>query len=556
MSTKISAKELPVKEVFSAHYSFEIPPYQRPYSWTKEQAGQLFDDLKDFAFQAENFAELKPYFLGSLVLIKSESIPQAQVIDGQQRLTTLTILLSALRDALDSDELTRYIYEKGDEFGGIPEHFRVKLRERDNEFFKIYIQREGNINNIPTNTDSLTDSQVRIAENANFFVTQLKQLNTNEQKILAMYILQKCYLVLVATEDEESAFRIFSVLNDRGLQLSHADILKADIIGKIEPDKQEEYTKKWEDLEEELGTETFKDLFGHIRMVSQKSKAKDSILKEIREKMKPDKKPKEFIDKTLIVLGNTYSEVINETYRSINKAKEINNYFNWLKQINNRDWVPPTISYIAKYYDEPEKVLNFLRKLERLAFGLWVLRTYATPRIERYANVLRDIEEQKYAGDPDKFSSLSLEDTEKTNILETLNRDVYNTQFCKYLLLRLDAELSDGSASYNHKIITIEHVLPRSPKSGSQWLKDFPDAKQRTEMTNCIGNLVLLSRKRNSSASNYEFEKKKEKYFRVDGVSAFVLTTQVLNEPVWTPQVVQTRHRNLISKIKEVWDLT
>lgn len=556
MSTKISAKELPVKEIFSAHYAFEIPPYQRPYSWTEEQVGQLFDDLKEFAFQAENFAELKPYFLGSLVLIKSESSSQAQVIDGQQRLTTLTIFLSALRNVLNSDELTRYIYEKGDEFGGVPEHFRVKLRERDNDFFKVYIQREGNINNIPKNTENLTDSELRIAENANFFISQLNELSTNEQKVLAMYILQKCYLVLVATEDEESAFRIFSVLNDRGLQLSHADILKADIIGKIEPEEQEEYTKKWEDLEEELGTDTFKDLFGYIRMVSQKSKAKDSILKEIREKMKPDKKPKEFIDKTLMVLGNTYSEVINETYRAINKAKEINNYLNWLKQINNRDWVPPAISYIAKYHDEPENVFKFLKKLERLAFGLWVLSTYATPRIERYANVLREIEDPENAGDPDKFSSLSLEDTEKTNILEILNRDVYNTQFCKYLLLRLDAAISDGSASYNHKIITVEHVLPRSPKTGSQWFVDFPDAKQRIEMTNCIGNLVLLSRKRNSSASNYEFEKKKDKYFRVDGISAFVLTTQVLNEQVWTPQVIQARQQNLINKSKEVWDLS
>lgn len=554
MSNKISAKELPIKEIFSAHYSFEIPPYQRPYSWTKEQAGPLFDDLTDFAFQAENFNELKPYFLGSLVLIKSESKPQAQVIDGQQRLTTLTILLSVLRYVLNTDELTRYIYEKGDEFGGVPEHFRVKLRERDNEFFKKYIQREGNLANLPQN-NSLPDSQSRIIENAQFFMERLKKFKENEVKILAKYVLQKCYLVVVATEDEESAFRIFSVLNDRGLQLSHADILKADIIGKIELDKQEEYTKKWEDLEEMLGTDSFKELFGHIRMIVQKSKAKDSILKEIRDKIKPAKKPKEFIDQKLIKYGNTYSQIINDTYKSTEKANEINTYLKWLKEINNRDWVSPAISYISAHHDEPDNVLQFLKRLEQLAFGLWVLRVYATPRIERYANVLREIEDPENLGNPDKFKSLSLTDDEKGKILTVLNENVYNTQFCKYLLLRLDSQLSDGSASYKHKIITVEHVLPRAPKPGSQWLKDFPDEKERIKMTNCLGNLVLLSRKRNSSASNYDFEKKKDKYFRVDGVSAFVLTTQVLNEDKWTPEVIETRQRNLLNKCKEIWDL-
>ena len=89
MSKKISGAEYPLSKIFSSEFDYVIPPYQRPYAWTKDQAGELFDDLYYFF---RNEAE-DSYFLGSTVLIKDEGKPAAEVIDGQQRLTTITILL-------------------------------------------------------------------------------------------------------------------------------------------------------------------------------------------------------------------------------------------------------------------------------------------------------------------------------------------------------------------------------------------------------------------------------------------------------------------------------
>ena len=87
----------------------------------------------------------------------------------------------------------------------------------------------------------------------------------------------------MSTPDLESAYRIFSVLNDRGLNLSHTDILKAEIIGQISPDQQqEEYTRKWQDIEENLGREAFEDLFAYIRMIYRKVKLRDTVLREFR----------------------------------------------------------------------------------------------------------------------------------------------------------------------------------------------------------------------------------------------------------------------------------
>ena len=116
--SKIHGAEFPIRKIFSNDFNFKIPLYQRPYSWTTDQAGELLDDLISFIGSDTTAVvdDLSPYFLGSIVLIKDESRPDAEIVDGQQRLTTLTILLSALRQTMTTPELatgmTDYLYQR------------------------------------------------------------------------------------------------------------------------------------------------------------------------------------------------------------------------------------------------------------------------------------------------------------------------------------------------------------------------------------------------------------------------------------------------------------
>ena len=139
MSKKITGAEYPLSKIFSSDFDYVIPSYQRPYAWTTDQAGELFDDLYDFFDQEPDDS----YFLGSIVLIKDETKPHAEVIDGQQRLTTLTILLSAIASKFTtelSDGYLKYIREPGNPFEGLLAKPRLALRDRDREFFAEYIQ--------------------------------------------------------------------------------------------------------------------------------------------------------------------------------------------------------------------------------------------------------------------------------------------------------------------------------------------------------------------------------------------------------------------------------
>ena len=125
-----------------------------------------------------------------------------------------------------------------------------------------------------------------------------------------------------------------------------------------------------------------------------------------------------------------------------------------------------------------------------------------------------------------------------------------------YLLLRLDSWISDHAAEYDHKILTVEHVLPQTVDPESEWSRVWPEEEVRDSWVHKLGNLLLLSRRKNSQAQNYDFLIKKDKYFKGrGGVSTFAITTTVLDQEEWTQEFVEKRQGELVETAKSHWDL-
>lgn len=145
---QLEAHEVPLHKIFCSDYDFRIPDYQRPYAWEREQATQLLEDLVDALDRSGD----EPYFLGSIVLVKRKGVSGAEVIDGQQRLTTLTILLAVLRDLTEDDELRQnletLIVEPGSRIRKLAPKPRLALRARDAGFFHDHIQVSGTTTNL------------------------------------------------------------------------------------------------------------------------------------------------------------------------------------------------------------------------------------------------------------------------------------------------------------------------------------------------------------------------------------------------------------------------
>lgn len=556
---KIHGKEHAIAEIFSGgDFAFVIPDYQRPYAWTKDEAGELLTDLLSMMGDDENVqvGSLPTYFLGSVVLIKEEGNPQSIVVDGQQRLTTLTILLAALREVGEDDGLTEFLYQRKQRHViGSEDRYRLTVRAEDEEFFRKYVQdREGFRQLLDLQLGGLDDSQKNMAENGKLFNDVLSELTVKRRNQLVGFLLNQCVVIVVTSLDKDAAYRIFSVLNDRGLDLSHTDILKAEIIGDLPEKEVSLYAKKWVELENKLGRESFEDLFAHIRMIYRRTKLRESILKEFRDHVLKSHKPQELVDNVLVPYGDAFSDILTEGYESTHDADAVNGLFAWLNKIDNVDWVPPAVRYLKENRNDTSQLILFLTALERLAASMFIRRVGITRRIERFARLMSVLANGGNVFDEN--SPLQLSEDEKTATRNALNGDIYNVpRVPLYILLRLDNALSDNTAVYNYKTISIEHVLPQHPEPDSNWVTNFPDESERSELTHVLGNLVLLSRRKNTSASNLEFDKKMKTYFQKSGVTPMALTVDVLNETEWTPNVVKERQQRLLEVLVNVWDL-
>ncbi len=555
MSRTLAAQEQPISKVFSDDFVFSIPGYQRPYSWTTEQAQELIDDLYGFMRSSDKeLGEMPPYFLGSIVLIKQEALPATTVVDGQQRLTTVTLLLSAIRakisDIKARQGISKLIYEQGDIIVNTANHYRLTLRERDKEFFREYVQHEDGIEKLVNLNDKLPDSQNNLRVNARLYVNRLDAIPPEQRLRLAQFIATRCYLVTVCTPDLDSAYRIFNVLNSRGLDLSATDILKAEIIGKISAEKRDDCTTIWESIEDDLGREDFGNLFSHIRMIYRKAKPQGTLLKEFRDHVSYVSS-ESFIEQTLSPLASAYEEITDAAYTSQHDAEAINAHLYWLNRIEFKDWMPPALAFAQLHRNEPASMLRFFRDLERLVYSMLIRRLGVNGRIERCSLLTSAIETNSdlWAAQ----SPLLVSPTEQWETYEALNGPLYNTHAARalsVLLLRLDSIVSGGGASYNFDIVTVEHVLPQNPRPESIWLKWFPDATQRVSWVHRLGNLALLTRKKNSAANNYDFTKKKAAYFTKEGVSPFALTTQVLQHSEWSLDAITNRQTELLKKLE------
>lgn len=557
---EIKAEEKTLSKVLSGDYLIEVPPYQRPYAWTTDEVSELLDDLQ----AAKKRSGTDPYFLGSIVMIQTDNGKLHELIDGQQRLTTLTMLLCVARDLTPGDkdkgDIDKYVAQRSDKFEGTDESPRLSIRKRDQKAFRDWVQSRGGTEQVVAETGlGKNDSQQRMAENVEYIRGELQSLEHGERDAFIRFVVQQCYLVVATTTDRDAAYRMFAVLNNRGLDLSPTDILKADVIGGMPKDQQQHATDTWESYEDELGRESFRDLFQAICSIYVKGKIHKALQTEFKTSVLSATSSNQFMADVLEPYADAYSAITNCTYVSADNNNEVNGVLRNLKTLGDYTILPPAMAYMRHLSGSANGALDFFRHLERLAFGLQILRTGVDARIRRFAAIVKAIERAAESGgseapiDAELFAFTS---EESKDIIGRLNGPIGKHKICKQLLLLLDGAIADTGAQYDLPNCTIEHVLPQTPPADSPWLADFPDEEVRDAWTQKLANLVLLSRRKNSLASNYEFQKKRDKYFKSGKVPTFALTQDVLDSQEWTEAVLSARQEKLVGILKDRWGLS
>ena len=294
---------------------YQIPDFQRPYVWEEPQAIALVNDLLG-AWRTND----GDYFLGSVVLVQHPSGDDVDIIDGQQRMTTLCILLALLRhlagvgSGLHGD-LSKRLSIAESTFKGLDERPRLLVRECDREFFDTFIVGDNIDSLLDVDASALTPASVRrINDNARAMLDVLSDpdvLAPDEVQSFVQYLMLQVSLIEVSTDSYQAAHRIFAVLNTRGVPLSAADIFKARVLAHVESDARARYAALWEQSIDSLGTENPDAFFGHLLTLALRSPAKRALIDAFGEQVLTpflaSKSGEEFIDEVVVPNARAYS---------------------------------------------------------------------------------------------------------------------------------------------------------------------------------------------------------------------------------------------------------
>lgn len=557
----ITAHQHTVSEVLGDKFLHEIPPYQRPYAWTPDEARELYQDLKE----AVEASSGEPYFLGSIVLIRPQGELVGQVVDGQQRLTTLTILAAVLRDiATDKNEkeaLAAAVYIEPNQFKAQVEAVRVRAHQRDRVFFRDSVQVPGATSKEVSSQEPGNEAQRLIWRNIQAFRQLVSVLPEIERQALVAFLLNKCVLVVVATESRSAALRIFRVLNDRGMDLSNADVIKADLLAKFTDESEMAHqAERWREFENDLGRTEFEGLLETIRFIHEEAKSRQSLSEAYADRFRSSNAAavRDFLGNELAPAKRLYGKILDcdssdfpaELRVSASEAMA------GLSLVPNKDWIPVAIEASLKL-GAGASLVQTLAKLEGLAWAMQLARRYDTQRMNRYVEILRALKKEEH----ELSVALTLTADEISEAWQSLTGPLYSrfpTRVVRAMLERLDRLMAEQPVVWDGQK-TVEHILPQNPEPGA-WDHIMPE--EREVMTHSLGNLVLLTSRKNSSASNLGFREKIVVYFGLGGASTakkratYASVQELSHIDTWDVITYTSRHTRHVEMLAKRWGIS
>ena len=542
----MEAGERTISQILTEQIRYEIPAYQRPYSWEKGNVEQLLDDVWE-AYVAND----EEYFIGSLITIEREKGRLYDVVDGQQRLTTLNLIFSRLRDAVDEpakSELGRRVLPRN-ALTGEEETPRLILRQRDQNFFRRHVLAgevvpEALRKEVAKEQDA---PKQRIIENLEAIDSFMAQHDQKTLKLFANYLLSRVYVVFVTTASWQSAYRLFNVLNARGMALSNADLIKNMLFARLGGNaaRSSDLDEAWLELEEQIGIERLDQFMAHHRSSIVATKARKALHEEFEPLIETAATPFTFLDEVNTSARN-YLRVLRNEFEAPAARRAVRS----LKRVAFEEWIPPLLAFLNRpVADMPEG--EFIDLLERITYQNWIRRLAFTARLTAYFQLITAIRAGKNADDIRAIFRANANDDEFRSLLDG---EVYGRPFAQAVLLRLEEADQDESVTkdFGGKI-TIEHVLPQALKD-AYWRERFTDDDHRLWLHR-LGNLALLAGIKNYKAQYFPFDRKKKIYAERNNRVSFDTTKPILSADHWTKDLLTARQADLVEKAQRIWSV-
>ena len=494
----LGAQSLTLGELFADPVLIEAPSYQRAFAWDADDAGRMLEDILGALESGKDSRDGGDYFLGTMLLVDRafdgwplKGEPRAfEVVDGLQRLTTLTILFCVLRDlATDDSEPASERLRDAIATRALNDRPRLMLCKTDAAFFAEYVGGAGASHVVPDGVQ-LTASAARIVEVRNRLVADLLDLEPEQRRQLIEFLFERCYVVFAVTTSIDRAHRMFMVLNATGKPLARNDILKAELLGDVPDAAGPKVSAAWEEIEKNLGDD-FESLFSHVR--SMHGRPERQVIAGIRTIAAEAGGAQLFIERMLQPAAAIFDDIRRARHTGSPHSAVIQRTLSYLSWLPASDWMPSAMLWCLKHGKDSVDFAWFIKALDRLSYGLRIVGLGANRRTSRFGAVIWAIHkghDLRAAGSP-----LALTGAELRNIDYNL-RDLHarSAQTCKLILLRLNDQILGRPQGLESEGLTVEHVLPRKHGAGSEWRRWFPDPDERNTCTESLGNLVLATK--------------------------------------------------------------
>ena len=538
---------------------FNIPLYQRTYSWTEKQCKQLWEDIVK---TAEN-ESIKGHFIGSIVYIEKglyqvSSVPQLLVIDGQQRITTLSLLLAALGNALEESGAGKEINRNK-----INNYFLFNNEEEGDKHYKLILTQSDKqtLINVLENHDPPEHPSPRILENYKFFREQIRKNKIN-QELLYKGI---CKLIIVDISldgNYDNPQLIFESLNSTGLELSQADLIRNFVLMQLEMKEQEDiYNNFWHPMEESFRHDTDSGYFDRFM--------RDYLI--IKTKQIPN-------------VGEVYSAFKEHfNHRKISgtstqgMAKEIYHYSKLFTKLAfgrendseikqsmidiNTLRVDVAFPFLLEVFDDHangrisrDDLLQTLRLVESYVFRRAICSVPTNSMNKTFAQLYKEIDSNNYL--ESLKATFALKETYRRFPTDNefheqfMSKDVYNFRNRTYVFRKL--ENHDRKEIVRLEEYTLEHIMPQNKNLSKAWREELGENWEsiQDKYLHTIGNITLTGY--NPELGDSSFSEKREKSGGFAN-SPIKLNSSLANLPQWNESEIKKRASALADLALNIW---
>lgn len=531
--------------------NLKVPIHQRPYSWQIEHIEDLLNDIKN------NFNE-DEYFLGTIVLTSGNN-NKNEIVDGQQRITSVSLIYASIRDLLqnrtDSDDIhTKYLstYDiRTKEF--FP---KLELSQQDNEFYRnLIINKQNN-----AEARRLSNTYIKEAYKTIYdFINRILKNHNNDENVLIDwkdFLDEKLKVVVITVPSDVNAFTIFETLNDRGLALAQTDLIKNYLYGKS-GNRIDEVQRAWIELVSKIETEDESLLITYIKHYwfanySFVRESKNELYKEIKNRINNSTQVTTFVNNLKNDI-DVYLAILNPNSSFWNDFDNLcRDYIDTLNYFNLEQYRPLVFSILKKFRpDEVKKSLKLIvswliRNLIVGGLGGGTLeKTYADKACAIFSDKIKNASELR-----ESLSSVIPQDEVFKEQFKIAT--VSKAKYARYYLAAIEnhhrgKEHPELIVNLNPDSVNLEHILPENPEN------NYPDftEEQHAAYYKRIGNLTLMKTKENNNFKSSKFSVKKKKYEE----SELWITQSLASIEKWNIEAINNRQAQLAELAIQTWSL-